>query len=267
MGGARKSPWVIGTALLAVLLLAGAWFLLISPSLDEAASNRAQAQTEQDRIDLLKAQLASLQADFERIDDFRDELAELRGQVPGAVEISELTRQIDSLAARAGISVLNVSATSPTLVSVVDPAAQVQAEEAAAAAADTAAVDELAEPTTDAAAAAPPAPATEYYAVPVNLVTYGDYQNTLSFIDALQTENPRLVLVTDLHATRVAAAGSTGGRPAVQDGALETRLSAYVIVVPTAGPEADETEVEGDAPPLPVPAGQPNPFIPPAIVG
>lgn len=268
MGGARKSPWVIGTVLLAVLLIAGAWFLLISPSLDEAASNRAQAQTEQDRIDLLEAQLASLQADFERIDDFRDELAQLRGQVPGGVEISELTRQVNSLATRTGVAVLNVTATSPVLVSVVDPEAQAAAQAAADAAADAAAADELADPTTDAATPAPALPSTEYYAVPVNFVTYGDYQNTLSFVEALQTENLRLVLVTDVHATRLAATGSTGGRPAVADGALETRLSAYVIVVPSDGSEADDPEADDDVPSLPVPTpGQPNPFLPPAVAG
>ncbi len=71
MSTSKTMPWVLGTAVLALAIIAGAWLLLISPGLSAAADSRQQAESEQSRIDQLQLQLVQLKKDYANLDDFK----------------------------------------------------------------------------------------------------------------------------------------------------------------------------------------------------
>lgn len=239
MKNTKATTWVLGTVLLALVLLAGTWFLAISPKMESSAEMRAQTESELAQVDQLEIQLAGLKADFENIETFRAELAALRVQMPTGAELATLTRQIDGLAAASGVFVTNVSPSNP--VAVVPPTA------AAATTAET-----------DTATTAEAAPSiTGLYSVPIQVTVLGGYPQTLDFISRLQVQNPRLVLVVSFVSTAQDASGAQGGKPAVAAGDLETAISAYAYVV--VDPTADAAAVPSDEV-LPVPSGQANPF-------
>ena len=125
MSRSKATSWVVGTAVLGVLILAGAWFLLVSPRMESAADLRFQAESEAARADQLEIQLLGLKADAENIETFRTELAQLRVQMPAATELASLTRQLNDVAQQAGVFVSGVS---PNTASAVEaPAAPVAA--------------------------------------------------------------------------------------------------------------------------------------------
>lgn len=257
MSSAKTAPWVAGAAFLALVFLAATWFLVISPRMDSAAEMRAGTAAEQVRIDQLEIQLAALERDFANIKDFRAELADLREEIPTGVELGQLTRQLTTLAASSGVVITSFLPTSPTAVVMAAPAAPEPAaatEDAAADGTTDTALGDGAVPTT------PTETETGFFLVEVNVATMGGYEESLAFLDALQTENPRLVFVAAVQANSQKEAGAQGGRPAVADGGLELRLTFSVIVLPDTSDVPEDPE---DAnPEMPVPTGQGNPFVP-----
>ncbi len=259
MNAPKTTPWVIGAVVVSLAILAGGWLLGVSPKLDAAAEKNTQAQVQAGRADMLRIQLGQLKKDFANIDGLRADLAALRVQVPETLGESDMTRQIDALAAQAGVT-----------VTLLDPTTAIAMAPAAAPAAPAA--------TTDSAStgAATPAPAGQgstatadataaggsvsgLFAVPVQMTVLGSYENTLSFVTKLQTANPRLYLVLSISTDAQTAQGAQGSLPSIPAGWLATKISAYTYVVTPASTPAAAT---GDAPAIPAPAGQPNPFSP-----
>lgn len=259
MGSSKTAPWVLGTAFAAVLILIGAWLLVISPKMASASDKREQAQSEQARIDQVQIQLVGLKHDFENIGVFRGKLKDLQVQIPTDEELSTLVRQLSTIATETGVALTSVAPNSPTAV--------VQAGSAAPAAGTA---------TTDSASAAgTPSETTPqtgqtagaqavrgFYAIPIDIIVVGSYANTVKFLAKLQTGSPRLVLVSELHATSQKAAGAQAGLPALADGDLQLTFTAYAFsLVDSLQPSAQPTQPATPAP-LPVPAAQPNPFVP-----
>lgn len=257
MSRSKATSWVVGTAVLGVLLLAAAWFLLVSPRMESAADLRFQAESEAARADQLEIQLLGLKADAENIETFRTELAELRVQMPSATALASLTRQLNDVAQQAGVFVSGVSPNTATAVE--PPAAPV--------AAPPTETDAAAEETVDSETATTPPPVDPVaaavqglYAMPVEISIVGGYSQTLDFINRLQTTNPRLLLVTTFVATAPEPRAAERGLPAINPGDLETVIStiAYVLLDPTAVP----VDAAGTPEALPVPGADTNPFQP-----
>lgn len=259
MSRSKATSWVVGTAVLAVLLLVGAWFLLVSPRMEAAAELRFQAESEQVRADQLRLQLVGLKADAENIETFRTELAELRVQMPSETELANLTRQINDLSQQAG---LFVSGISPNTASAVEPpAAPVAAAPVEPTTEEAAEGTEAETPATTPPPVDPTVAAVQgLYAMPVQISVIGGYAQTLDFINRLQTTNPRLLLVTSFVATAPEPKAAENGRPAINPGDLETVIEtiAYVLLDPTAVP----VDAEGTPEALPVPGADTNPFQP-----
>lgn len=259
----RKSstaPWVIGTAFLALVLMAAAWFLGISPLMDSAAQKNQEADAAASQATMLQTQLIDLKKQYEDIDSLRATLDGLRVQMPATLAESELTHQIDALALGANVTVTELSPT--TAVEMIPVAADTATADAGATTDSASATTDSAAATTDSAApVTPAAPAfSGLWSVPTTITVVGGLPETLRFIEQLQTGNPRLLLVTGLTATALSESGGEAGMPAVQVGDLETRIqvNAYVMT-PTTPTAPDTTEGETE---LPVPSGQPNPFAP-----
>jgi Tfp pilus assembly protein PilO len=243
MGTSKTAPWVFGTAILAVLMLIGAWFLAISPKLSAAADESDQTQAQQARVDQLQIQLAGLKHDFENIESFRTQLQDLQVQIPTDQQLSTLLRQVSTIATETSIVLTSVTASSPAAV------------------VGTASADSATAAAPAAAAATAPAPAqavTGFYAIPIEVVVVGTYPNTVAFLDKLQTGNPRLILVSRIDLVRQEVTGAQGGVPALAAGDIQLTFTAYAFAMP----DARQPVVAPTPAPLPEPAAQPNPFLP-----
>lgn len=265
MGRSRSASWIAGAVILALLILAGAWLLLISPTLTEAADTQSRAEAEQVRADQLEIQLAALRRDYEDIDELKAELETLRVSVPTESHLSELTRQVDAIAASAGVFIVGAQSVSPALIA--SPQAATDTETTTGTEGE--ATDEQPTDTTGTADAtaeqdAAAAPTSGLYAVGVDWTVLGDFSTTLTFIERLQAENPRLVVVTGLQATTQQPAGAQSGKPEIIPGYIETIVRTYVYVYPDDGQvptsDGDEDEVRPE-PTMPVPTVPRNPFL------
>ena len=238
MGTSKTAPWVFGTAILAVLMLIGAWFLAISPKLSAAADESDQTQAQQARVDQLQIQLAGLKHDFENIESFRTQLQDLQVQIPSDQQLSTLLRQVTTIATETSIVLTSVTASSPAAV--------------------------VGTASADSATAATPAPATPapaaagFYAIPIEVVVVGTYPNIVTFLDKMQTGNPRLILVSRIDLVRQEVTGAQGGVPALAAGDIQLTFTAYAFAMP----DPRQPVVAPTPAPLPVPAAQPNPFLP-----
>lgn len=261
MRRSSTAPWVIGTAFLALVLMAAAWFLGISPLMDSAAQKNQEADAAASQAMMLQTQLIDLKKQYEDIDSLRATLDGLRVQMPTTLAESELTHQIDALALGANVTVTELSPT--TAVEMIPVAADTSATADAGASTDSAsATTDSAAATTDSAApVTPAAPAfSGLWSVPTTITVVGGLPETLRFIDQLQTGNPRLLLVTGLTATALSESGGEAGMPAVKVGDLETRIQVNAYVMTPTTPTTPDTTDGEEA--LPLPSGQPNPFAP-----
>ena len=249
--------WMVGAILVSLVIGALAFFVIISPTLDATAEARERAESEQARIDQLEIQLAGLKADFARIDEFRAELAEIRVGMPSEVLLNELTRQVDSHATQTEVVIADVSFSTPFEVLAPRSAAPPPPAPEEGESED--------EDGGDAAPATPeptgPTLPEGFYAVPVQLLTVGTYEDTLDFIDRLQFGNERFLFVNGLQTSVLEQSGAEGGRPAVEDGDLETTISFVAwVLLNTDGEIVDPEDADVVVPELP--SGNGNPFAP-----
>lgn len=270
MKQSRTAPWIAGTVLISLLMAAGFWFLLIAPARAETGEMNEQAESEAQRADQLTMELTGLKKDFANIETFRSDLAELSTQIPASADLANLTRQIQERATETGVFITEYAPGTP--LPVVQPTATAPTADPSAPAAD----GTTGSGSTDAAApagAAPAAPAAPagpagFYAVPVNVTVLGSFDATVQFIDRLSTGGGRLVVVNSVQATGQKASAAENGRPAVNEGDLQTVVQTWAFVLQdpaTAGTGTDGAAAPTDptaAPQLPVPGGQGNPFGP-----
>jgi hypothetical protein len=243
----RATGWVIGTVGLAVALSAGAWFLGISPVLDEASAAEQQAQSTRDSNQILQAKINRLAEQFENLDESRAELAALRTQLPTTPELSPYYRTVDELATARQITLVDITTELGfTVVPPVPPAPPAAPEPTEGE--ETAAEDaEGASGTESAAAPAKPEgpPVIDgFVAVPLTITVLGTYDNVLGFIDALQNEPDRLFLVTGYSGTAQRPADASGGKPPTVLGDVEMIINGYTYVLldPTAAATVDPEE-------------------------
>lgn len=275
MGGSKARSWTLGTAVLALLILVGVWFLVVSPQLASAAETNQATEDELARGDILRARLATLQAQFEDLDEYKAELEELEDQIPTTAELAEYVREAQTVAAESGITIVGMTpgvpmAVQPPVVVQPEPAGDVT-DDPEADEADGEANDEADDE--DAPAQAAP-PASPLVAVPVSFTVVGTYAGATAFMDALQTAVPRLLLVTSMTAVSQSVSEGTGGRPATAAGDLELTIDGMIYVLPPkdATPGADPDDPADDQAVneagdeqgtlAPLPSTERNPFAP-----
>lgn len=172
MTGAR-SMWTAGTVLLALVLAAAGWLLLISPELERTAALDDSRVLAEDRNATLAAEVAALSADLERLGELQAGLAELRTQVPASVDLAELTRELGRMVEDSGATVRSLQVGVPVALTEVEDLTAAAAPEAA---------------TTSAPAG--------MYAVPVALTVSGEPGQVRDYVDRLQSPGGRLLLMS-----------------------------------------------------------------------
>ena len=276
MGTSKTTYWVVGAALLALLVVGGGWMLLIQPQLQAASDTRSEADqveaqnlVQQDQVDALRVQ-------FENISTFEARLAQMQEQIPTEDELIEFNQTIVDLSIQHGVLVTATTAAGGEPVIPVTPApapeaAPAPADDTVVEAADSAAeaTDEQTETTEGAGAPAPTDPVVDavegLISIPVSVSVLGTAENARAFADSLQTTIPRLLLVEKLTSTALPEADAAEGKPATVLGDVELTISGYIFVLRGTAPSADAPGEEPDEPaeiaPLPQPSGT-NPFAP-----
>jgi Tfp pilus assembly protein PilO len=257
MAGAKTSTWIGGTVFVALVLMAAAYFLAISPTLAAAADVREQTAVAQSENDVLRASVVQLQADFEKLPEYRAELATLQTQVPTEARVADLLRELDAIAVARGVTLTSVNPGAGQAVVLAAPATP-----APAVAPVVETEGKQADAPVDPATAAPAAAAVPqgFAALPVSVTVLGTYDNTLAFLADVQTAMPRLFLVSGLSGTAQKDAEASSGRPQTVVGDQELIVTGFAYVLPDRTVVGDDASLE--SPPLPGAVPGKNPLVP-----
>jgi hypothetical protein len=256
MGRSKTSTWVGGTVVVALLLLVAGWFLLVSPVLASAGETRVAAEDVEADNELARDRIETLKVQFAELDASKATLAELQKQVPTTAQLADYLRQVDAQAVAHGVAVTAVSPGTPEVFAPVTaaPAAAPVTDGTAADGtnADDAATDPAAASTTPATGASASLGLID---VPVTMTAVGNYTNVLAWIQAMQEQTDRLLLVTSVTGTAQTDSGAGGGKPATTVGDVELTVTGYLYVLPGADsiPTVTPEEQAGQ-----LPAGDPN---------
>ncbi len=109
----KTRVWSAGAALVGVLLVIGSWFLLISPQRSEAASLRDQDTQAQAFNDQLRLKTQQLKAQFASLPARQAQLAEIKQQMPENPALPSLVRDLSKYADQAGVTLVSVAPNSP----------------------------------------------------------------------------------------------------------------------------------------------------------
>lgn len=200
MKDAKTTPWILGTVFLAVVILAGMWFLAVSPQLESAREFREQSESQRSNNELLAAQNRKLAQQFEQLPELKTELAAFRTGIPATIDQARFNRELADLQGATDAFIVNIEFATSSIVG---------AEPSGA----TASVPE------------------GFYAVPVAVTVLGSPEETLAYLDGLQKTTDRYFFVSTVAATGQDEAGASGGRPEIRDGDLEIVISGYVYVL------------------------------------
>jgi hypothetical protein len=265
---AKKGTWIGGTLFVAAVIGAGTWFGAVHPTLAAAASLRAETDQVNQSNAVLQTKVKKLAADYKNLPQYKQQLEALRVQVPTTAQLSDYVRQVQQIAAARTVVVTNISPGTAATFTVPAPAAAPAAPAATASPTATPSPDASSTTATGVAGTSSAAAASQVPAgmadITVAITVLGSYDNTLAFLNDLQTATPRLFLVTSLQATAQKEAAAGGGKPATHVGDQELVITGLLYVLPdptstTAGPAPTTT-----APALPAPVPGKNPLVPTA---
>ncbi|MFC4058206.1 type 4a pilus biogenesis protein PilO [Planomonospora corallina] len=161
ISGRKDRLWMIGGLLAAVLLLLSGWFVLISPEMDEADRLQADAETMQVQMATLRSKLADLRRENENLPRYRAELATARQALPTTADSEKFLRQLQQAGEATDAFVQGVNVGDP-----------VQTEASGA----------------------------QMHYLPVAVTVTGSAAEVEAFLDEIQHDQPRAVLVTSLTA-------------------------------------------------------------------
>lgn len=278
MGSNKARTWTIATAFVVVLVLAGGWFLAVSPLYAEAGDTRDETTSVQAQNDLLRIQNAELRRQFNDLDETRAELADYQVAIPVAPELSDFQREIERIAVASGVLVTDIQVSqaqvadttvvaapeTPTTGEGTDDAATDDAtadDEAAEGDTNDEAEDAATEQPTDTGSGTPLLEGL--YTVQVTVTVFGQYPATRQFVAGMQTQIDRTYYVPSLAIARQEPSPQPNqGLPPINLGDVKLTLSGLVFVLPAEPafpPEESEEPVE---PPVLPPSNNGNWWVP-----
>ncbi|PWB97470.1 hypothetical protein [Homoserinimonas hongtaonis] len=114
--------WSVLTVVVIIVIVAGTWFLGVSPRLAEVATADSDRETVEDQNAIHLAKLKSLQELDANLPALEQELASLRAAVPQATMTSTLLRQLEAAAAAFGVSLSSTAFQEPKEFEALKPA-------------------------------------------------------------------------------------------------------------------------------------------------
>jgi Tfp pilus assembly protein PilO len=197
-----KTKQTLAIALVAVLaVVAGGWFLLVSPQRSNVTSLNDQTSTQENTNASLQSKITALKAELVELPAAKAQLEAVARRLPPDLAEVGLIQSLTKAAADANVDLQVITPGAPVAVGA--PAAAVPTTSAPAAGATTSAAP-AAGTTTSAATlpAAAPAPAAgNLYSVPLALTVSGDYFDLEMFVHNLEGMQ-RALLVSSLTITK-----------------------------------------------------------------
>ena len=189
----KLKQWVVFTALGVVAVVAGSWFLLVSPKHADAAATRDEVAAQQTANEALEVELKVLEDKAAELPAKRAALEAVTAKIPTGSDLPALVRALTAAADAADVQLVSVTPGAPAA-----PAAQAPVAPAPAPAAG-------ATPAPAPAPVAPPAPvdpaapavAGALQAIPLAIEVAGGYFDIELFLGQLE-DLPRAVRVTAL---------------------------------------------------------------------
>ncbi|MFN2539346.1 MAG: type 4a pilus biogenesis protein PilO [Mycobacteriales bacterium] len=108
--------WTALAVVAALVILAGGWFLLVSPKRTDAAALRTQAAEKQRANLALQTQLAQLKAQAKDLPKQQAKLAAVAAKIPNNSAMPALVRALNKAASDANVELVSVSPAAPTPV-------------------------------------------------------------------------------------------------------------------------------------------------------
>lgn len=193
----KSSSWIAGIGLLCIAVFAAGWFLLVSPKLADAQANRDQTASTEMRNVILAKRVDTLREQFEDLDRYKAELAALRVQLPEDVQQSELLREYAEIAAASNVVITGYGFSEAVTVTPPEPAAEpAPSPSPSASPSPSPSPTEATSVPADPAATTGPPVIPGFHAIPLTVTVSGTYADVQAFVGRLQTEAPRLVLVS-----------------------------------------------------------------------
>jgi len=160
----NNTPWIAGAVVISLVIIAVGYFFGVSPKLDDADELNEQAESQESLNDVLEMKLIKLRADFAKLDEYRAEIEDYEVAIPLEPQLPELIRITDDLANDAGVALTSTALPLPTPVTI--PSALEGAVS----------LEGLVR-------------------MSINYEIVGEYIDIFAFVDALQQEYPRHVLI------------------------------------------------------------------------
>jgi type IV pilus assembly protein PilO len=165
------------TAVAILAVLAGGWFLLVSPQRSNASDLKQQTSTQEGQNQELQRQIKSLTSQHKDLPQVQAQLAKLGTQLPSNPGLPALIRQLTAAADNAGVDLLSLTPSTPAAVTSGAPTT---------AKATTTTTTTTAATGSTTPAAPNPAASTQLLAVPINVVVVGGYFQVEQFISNLE---------------------------------------------------------------------------------
>jgi type IV pilus assembly protein PilO len=112
----KLKQWVALAAVAALVILAGGWFLLVSPKRSDAAALRSQTSEKQRANQLLASQLATLKSQAKDLPAQQAKIAAVAAKIPDNGAMPTLIRSLNSAAADTGVELVSLAPSQPTTV-------------------------------------------------------------------------------------------------------------------------------------------------------
>lgn len=215
----KMKQWVALAAVAALVILAGGWFLLVSPKRTSAADLRAQAETKQRANLALETTLADLRAKAKALPAQQAKLAAVAAKIPDNSAMPNLIRALNAAAASTGVELVSMAPGQPTAVAPPVATGKVTAA-----------------PTTSGTTAATPSVTAGSTAVgtlrsiPVNLSVVGSYFQVAEYLDRLENLTRAFRVTSFSLAPGLNPVKADGSQPAIDTGkTLNAAISGLVF--------------------------------------
>lgn len=234
----KATPWVIGTAFVSILILVLAWMVGVGPQMETAQQARDDAERVEMQNVAHQRRLNELREQFQHLDEYKAEIAEIAVQLPPEDGEPAFIREIAAAAASAGVFVVSVVNDSPESVFADAP---VEPEPAAEEAEETEGEDAAEE---EAPTGTPQVTGIDgFVAVPFSITVLGTYDATVRFVELAQ-QFQRLFVVTGFTVEGQRPSAPAGGKPEIFEGDAQVVVHGYVYVLqdteqPAPVPEGD----------------------------
>lgn len=200
----KSRQWATLTAVVCLAVLAAGWFLVIKPQRAHASQLRSQADGVKAQSAQLQTQVAQLRQQQKDLPAQQKLLSQIATKIPDNPALPALIRQLSAAADGAGVNLVSLAPSAPTMAAATAGAATPAAARAAAGAAPLA-------------------------TIPLAIGIQGSYFNVEQFFSAVESLN-RAMLVTGFSLAPGAGAATAGAKaPADQ---LSAQITASVFESP-----------------------------------